>query len=100
MISKNTAQTVTRLLTPLADAGAIRADELEEIKKRLYMKDKLENQIPWYITRSEFAKMLRITTRTLDSQIVKSGRIRVFKPTGKRSVRFLKSDAERFLMEN
>lgn len=100
MITKNTVQTVTRILSPLADAGAIGANEFDEIKTRLCMKDTPEKTIPSYITRREFAGMLRVTTRTLDSQIVKPGRIRVFKPTGKRSVRFLKADAERFLMEN
>ncbi len=100
MLSTDTLRTITRILSPMADAGAIRADELDEIKTRLSMKDNFEKPVPEYVTRKEVAKMFRVTTRTLDSQIVKTGKLRFFKPTGKRSVRFLKSDVEKCLMGN
>ena len=98
MLTNDTLRTITRILSPLADAGAIRADELDEIKTRLSMKDNLEKPAQEYITRKEVAGMMKVTTRTLDSQIVKPGKLRFFKPTGKRSIRFLKSDVEKYLM--
>lgn len=100
MLTKETIRLVCKIVSPLVEVGVIRVDELEEIKTRLLKNDLPEKTIPEYVTRQEVAGMLRITVRTLDSQIVKPGCLRFFKPTGKRSVRFLKSDVEKFLMEN
>lgn len=100
MLTKETIRLVCKIVSPLVEVGAIRVDELEEIKTRLLKNDLSDKTIPEYITRHELAEMLKITTRTLDKQIVKAGRLRFFKPTGKRSIRFLKSDVEKFLMEN
>lgn len=50
------------------------------------------------LTRTEAAEYLRISPRTLDTKLVKTGKIRKFL-AGDRTVRFLQVDIDKFINE-
>ena len=51
------------------------------------------------LTRTEAAEYLRISPRTLDTKLVKTGKIRKFIAGADRTVRFLQVDIDRFINE-
>ena len=62
------------------------------------MKNEVESCMPKVLTRKETALYLRISERTLDNKIVKTGKIRKFM-AGDRSVRFFLVDINKYINE-
>ena len=60
------------------------------------MKNEVESCMPKVLTRKETALYLRISERTLDNKIVKTGKIRKFM-AGDRSVRFFLVDINKYI---
>ena len=60
------------------------------------MKNEVESCMPKVLTRKETAQYLRISERTLDNKIVRTGKIRKF-TAGDRSIRFFLVDINKYI---